>query len=225
MNCGEFHDTVQQFLDGEVVGPCDAFEAHRAQCRECRELYSAAVELARGLRLVAWPLPAVGLAGQVTVAVQSEHIRGLRARRLLTTAALAASLMVAVTAVAFLPRPGPQPAIDATSITATNPPVIIETAAVLAVDENLSTAGSALTSLVEVTARRTVKQGQALIGESVATPKLADIDALQQSLEPPAQSLRQAGQNLTASLEPVTSSARRAFLTFVQDLSPMGESQ
>src|SRR5207248_438549 len=89
----------------------------------------------------------------------------------------------------------------------------------LSLNTSVAEAGSALTSLVELTARETVKQGQMLLPEKMSAPSLADFGALQQSLEPPAESLRSAGQTLTASLEPVTSSARRAIATFAQDLA------
>lgn len=223
MQCGAFQEYVQQFLDGDLPVPPADFEAHRAACRDCRETYAAAVELARGLRLAAWPAPPPGLAPLITTRLLADHAHRRSLRRAWATAAVAASLLLA-TALTFLALKNP-PHSSTSPVAATTPPIELQTAAVLSVDGNLSNAGSALTSFVEVTARETVKQGQLLLPEKVAAPKLADLDALQQSFEPPAQSLLQAGQNVSASLEPVASSARRAFVTFVQDLSPMGEQQ
>jgi hypothetical protein len=40
-------------------------------------------------------------------------------------------------------------------------------------------------------------------------------------LDPPAQSLRQAGQGVATGLEPVATSARRAFDLFLRDIPPV----
>jgi hypothetical protein len=44
---------------------------------------------------------------------------------------------------------------------------------------------------------------------------------LQAPLDPPSQSLREAGQNVSSGLEPVANSARRAMNLFWRDLPPM----
>lgn len=223
MNCSTFQERVQQLLDGDAVALEDEFERHQRACGDCRATYAAAEELARGIRLSPWPAPPPALAPRIVARIVQEQSRQRRLLRRTWAAALAASVLVAGLALYSMALPGRKGNPDPTRVVAAD---LNPTAAApsLSLDGSVAEAGSALTSLVEMTARETVKQGQLLLPISVPAPPLADMDALQQSLEPPAKSLRQAGQTLTASLEPVASSARRAFVTF-QDLSPMGSEQ
>jgi hypothetical protein len=98
----------------------------------------------------------------------------------------------------------------------------VESRVSLSLDQSVSEAGAALSSLVQLTAQETLTQGKRLLPLNVPAPSLAPVETLQQTLEPPVESLRQAGQNLTTGLEPITASAQRAFLAFVDDLPPMG---
>jgi hypothetical protein len=49
-----------------------------------------------------------------------------------------------------------------------------------------------------------------------------DTDLWQHTLDPTTRSLREAGQNVTATLEPVTKSAQRAITLFWRDISAAG---
>jgi hypothetical protein len=83
--------------------------------------------------------------------------------------------------------------------------------------DSVAEAGSAVTSLTRRTADETVGQGQLLL------PLLASARQLPEPspapiLPPPVGSLREAGDGMSASLEPVTASARRAFDLFLREV-------
>ncbi len=219
MNCSAFQEHVHRFLDGDAVAIPDAFEEHRRVCGECRATYAAAIELARGLRLAPWPAAPAELSDRMVALILQERTHQARhARRTWAAAALAASVLIAATAITWLSRG--EPGASATGGTANAGGYSGKPSLSLALDGSVADAGSTLTSLVAVTARETVKQGRLLLPDAVPSPTLANIDSLQQTLQPSARSLREAGQTLTASLEPVTASARRA-VTTLQELSPI----
>ena len=76
-----------------------------------------------------------------------------------------------------------------------------------------------MTSLTRRTADETVGQSRLLLPEVIPVPPLTTSEPMQPVIEPPTESLRQAGQGMTAALDPVTSSARRAFSLFLRDAS------
>ena len=49
-------------------------------------------------------------------------------------------------------------------------------------------------------------------------PPMHDATALQETLDTPTRSLREAGQGVSAGLEPITNSARRAFDLFLREV-------
>ncbi len=79
----------------------------------------------------------------------------------------------------------------------------------------------ALGTLVRRTATETFDQGRLLIPSQVLPPNPLPQDSWQVNLDEPARTLTQTGQNLSASLEPVTSSARRAVDLFLRELPPV----
>jgi hypothetical protein len=88
----------------------------------------------------------------------------------------------------------------------------------------MAEAGSAVVNITRRKADETVGQSW-LFWPAVTPPPLDDPSVLSQPLElggPPARSLREAGQSVSAGLEPVTSSARRAFDMFLRELPPVG---
>ena len=86
----------------------------------------------------------------------------------------------------------------------------------VSLDKSAGEAGTALASLTKKTADETVAHGRLLLPTTFSAPPLAT-DAWQQTLDPPAESLREAGQNMSAGLEPMTSSARRAVTLFLRE--------
>jgi predicted anti-sigma-YlaC factor YlaD len=226
MNCPEFQAQIHQFLDGEVISDSAEFDSHHRACCACRELRFAAEELARGLRLADWPTPRAGLTDRVVAAVTADRGYQVRMRQVRhRLAAVAASIALVVTVgtlVSRLKAPA-RPATDA-SLTMGHEHTS-QVVGTLSLNDSMSEAGSALTSLVEMTARETLLQGQLLLPDRIPAPPIEPVDAWQQTVERPVESLRQAGQALSTGLEPVAASAQRAFLTFVDDLSPAGLAQ
>jgi hypothetical protein len=166
-------------------------------------------------------MPPADLSGRIVTAWQGEQRRVFRARQVRW--ALAASVLIAAAGYALWPTMSPSPS--------SGVPVLAQhkddgmLAVSLSLDPGVQEASSALAALVESTARATGEPSRWHLPETVAPPPLADLDSLQQVLEPPTQSLRLAGQNVTTGLEPVASSARRAVVAFLEDLPPMGQEQ
>jgi hypothetical protein len=69
-------------------------------------------------------------------------------------------------------------------------------------------------------ADETVGQALNLVPEVLKAPP-ADAWPRPTPLDPPARSLRQAGQSVTAGLEPVADSARRALNLFLREIPPV----
>jgi hypothetical protein len=84
--------------------------------------------------------------------------------------------------------------------------------------ESVDTAGDAFASLTTRTAGETVEQTRLLlpvmVGPGLEPPGLP-------ALEPPTRNLNDAGRGVSAGLEPVSGSARRAVDVFLRDLPPM----
>lgn len=228
MNCHEFQDCLQELLDGHPVQDRPAFDWHRTTCADCGEWFAAAVAMDRGLSalpLLCVPVSAWDkIVGQLLRDSRAEASR----RRLRLAAASAAFALVGgllawnrgsvpddrrpapVTVAAGRPSPFPQGAALAVS-----PPTV---------NQSLAEAGSALASLVTRTADETVGSGRLLIPEKVDPPlSIATTDAWQQALETTPQALREAGQGVSAGLEPVADSARRAVTVFFQEIPTVGD--
>ena len=82
-------------------------------------------------------------------------------------------------------------------------------------------AGSALVALVERTADEAVEQGRVLFPTTL--PPQATFDSGTLPFDPPVRSLREAGQGLSAGLEPVATSARRAMDLFLREVPTEGK--
>ena len=84
----------------------------------------------------------------------------------------------------------------------------------------MAEAGSAVAALTTRTADETVAKTKVLM-PVMTDPSLAALDLDPSPLDPSARSLRDAGEGVTAGLEPVTDSARRAVGLFLRELPPM----
>jgi hypothetical protein len=224
MNCHAYQSLLQQRLDGTPVESPEALE-HARTCADCRALEAAARRLEDGLRRLASPLPPPDLAQRIADRVLSDRRRvERRARRsLAATLALAACLLVALALrldwrtaadvgdgepsaqnVAKVPlAPQKQPA----------PPTL---------RESVAEAGGAVASLTNQTADEAMASTRWLVPR-VPTPQLPEVKL--SSIEPPTAPLREAGEGVSAGLEPVTNSARRAVDLFLRELPPMDGGQ
>jgi hypothetical protein len=221
MTCQECQQRLQDRLDGRAAGGA-AFETHLAACAACRGLHAAAARLEAGLRRLAPPCPPGGLRDRIVARVLTDRRRRAWRRRLAAGLALAASLLiVAVVALRWPRQPEvaavpPPPAPEERPAPPDGPPGEPPPS----LRDNVAEATSAVASLTRRTADETVGQGRLLV-PSVSLP--ADPMGGAAPLEPPAQSLREAGQGVSTSLAPVTNSARRAVGLFLRDLPVTSE--
>jgi anti-sigma factor RsiW len=217
MNCHDCRQQLQARLDGEAV-PADEIAAHLAACAECRALEAAAGRLQAALRLLPAPAPPAGLVPRIVSEISEDWRRRRRRRSAFAAAgmALAASLLL-IASVAHLKKPGPQQQAWVDPHPPIKPQGQPRPAASL--NDNMAEATSAVASLARRTADETVSNGQILV-PAVSLP-MTEPEVLGPPLEPPAQSLREAGHGVAVGLAPVTSSAARAFDLFRRDIAPM----
>jgi predicted anti-sigma-YlaC factor YlaD len=225
MNCTESHDLLQRRLDGEPLADRAALDQHLSACPDCRLLHGAVGRLEDGLRLLTPPVMPPTLTGTIVDRLFDDHRQRLRLRRWLTSAALAASLLLAVYlgSVAWSSWGStPQSARVVGPFKAKAPEQIAKMptedgANTPSVRGSLIEVGSAFASLTRRTASVTVGESKLLLPDALPAAPLAESPALQFELEPPAQSWKQASDGVAAALDPVTTSARRAFGMFLRE--------
>jgi hypothetical protein len=177
------------------------------------------MRLQQGLLLLAVPEPPADLRERVVTRVLADH--RTRRRRWLAVAvgAAAAVLLVAALGVRYWPRPveetprspeDQRPFVQVPMPEPVPPPL----------RESVAEASSAVVNLTWRTADEAVGPTR-MLWPAVTPPALDPPEALAQPLEPPARSLREAGQSVSSGLEPVANSARRAVGMFLREL-PMG---
>src|SRR5438445_1827235 len=97
MNCPEFHEALQQRLDGDGGGaPLPELDAHLAACSSCRAMHAAALRLLEGLDIDRGPELPANLSARIAARVLAARAAQRRQRRLLLTGAMAAALLLAV---------------------------------------------------------------------------------------------------------------------------------
>src|SRR5207302_304859 len=88
-------------------------------------------------------------------------------------------------------------------------------------DESVKDAGAALVALTRRTAHETFGQTRLLLPDVSPPVPRPHPDLWQQTVEQPAQSLREAGAGVSTGLGPVADSARRAVDMFLQEIPPV----
>jgi hypothetical protein len=213
MNCQDYHDSLQRFLDGDGPGDEEPRAEHLAQCADCRSWHAAALRLAAGLRRLPSPLPPAGLTDRVVAQVLAERRERSAWRRRLTTLALAASLLLAslggYALWSRLASGGRQPPDSVPEESGGSRPPLAQAPSLR---ESVTEVGALVTSL----GRRTMDQSRPLW--PVMLPPGFDELNFEQPLEPPAQGLLEAGQGVATGLEPVADSARRALDLFRREV-------
>jgi hypothetical protein len=220
MNCPECHDLLQQRLDGRPAADRAALERHLSDCPDCRERHAAARLLERGLRALKRPTPPADLGRHIASRVLAERRQSLRFRRLLPLAAAAALLLITLGGYLWLRSWTPLPGPDRSPVAQEKKPPEAPS-----LRRHVEEAGSAAVALAGRVADETVGPTRRLLTEVPALPmpmgQLPDVTDLEQPLDPAAQSLRQAGQTVSAGLGPVATSARRAFDLFLREIPPL----
>ena len=212
MNCIEFQHQLQLRLDGELQIDSLGVEQHVLQCAKCRALESAVQRLECGLGIGAAVALPPGLSERIVRHVLAARRARRRYRRGVLSAAVAATLLLA----AFIAysrlrvSPGDAPAPVAKTAPTNEPPPAV------ALQRSVREAGSALVSLMGRTADEAIEQGRILFPSSLARTAVVDGDS--SPLDPPVRSLREAGEGVSAGLQPVTRSARRAVDLFLREI-------
>jgi hypothetical protein len=216
MTCHDCQILLQQLLDHETIADAAALEQHLAGCADCRVWQAAARQLDKGIRHLPRPEATPELTRRIVRAVLVERSMRRR-RRLLAVSGLAASLVIAVLLGAYLLRPKARQQDLAVQ---TAPPSHPRT------PETLEAPGPSLSlrdSVAEV-AQLTLRKADETVGQARslwpnAAPK--EISPVPPPLTPPVDPLREAGSSVTAGLEPVADSARRAFHLFLREIPPV----
>lgn len=212
MNCAEANDLLQQRLDGNPSADGAALNRHLEQCPECRGLHAAATRLEAGLHAMLPPLPPARLRASLVSAALDDYGDRTRKRRwLMVGAGAAAAMLLIALSVAFIQRNGAQPS-------PTGPVRFAATQPEKGVRDNVAEASLAVVSLTRRTAEETRAQTRLLTEALPMTTPLPPLEVTPPGWEPPVQTvLQEAGQRVSSGLEPVTSSARRAFSMFVRE--------
>src|SRR5215470_17859526 len=205
MNCREFHEVLQRRLDGEAITDTSDLAAHLAACGECRSLDAAGRRFETGVQWLRFPLPRADLSERIVRKVLAQRRRRLWVRAGL---AVAASLFVAILLGVWInqrtreeaPLPSPPVARDAPRPEAP------------AVGSSLR---ESMTDVAQLTIRRADETVRNLLPDT--SPNAAAPSPLSASIA----SLREAGNSVSAGLEPVTDSARRALNLFLREIPPV----
>jgi hypothetical protein len=217
MNCSDCHEALHQFLDGAPLPPRSELDAHLWECIECRELIAAGLLLRKGLGALPSPSAPLGLTARITSTILLDRTRSRR-RRLIAVVSLAAAVLISIVGYSLL-RPGtanhssPPIARREAPVTQPPPPSLPQ-----AVEE----AGMAVVALTRDVAAETVGPGRSLFSVVRLNSDAGDHRPLPPALESPVQPLRAVGEGVSAGLEPVTTSARRAVDLFFRGI-PAGQ--
>jgi anti-sigma factor RsiW len=212
MNCDEFIERLQAEMDGPAVPVDSAFEGHKRACAACAELHAAMGRMFAGLRSRPAIVPPDGLASRITIAVRRDTRLRRLARRGGLALATAAAVLVVVGVRFFTASSHHVPGGIASA-----PPKVELRAAPLS--KTVAEAGEAVASLTSRTADEAVGQTRLLL-PSMPRSAFSDLDLLPSNA--PAKPLREAGENVSAGLDPITTSARRAVDLFLRDIPPLG---
>jgi hypothetical protein len=220
MNCHAYQSLLQQRLDGTLIESPEAME-HWRTCPDCRALEMSAGRLEAGLRRLTSPLPPPDLGRRIANRVFADRRRAQRRtrRRLLVPLALAACLLVALAL--RLEWRTPKVASDTGRVAQNGVKVLPEPTkqpASPTLRESVAEAGGAVASLTSQTADEAVGSTRWLVPR-VSTARIPEVKL--PPIEPPTRSLREAGEGVSAGLEPVANSARRAVDLFLRELPPM----
>ena len=223
MNCLECQEYLQRTLDGESIADA-ALEQHLAECLPCRERHIAARRLLEGLKAMPQAAPPADLAARVVARVLylRERRRVKLRRSLYVTAALAASILLMLLFSYFRaptggdgkPDPGPlvheQPP-KKDIVPPPTPPVVEK--------KEKDQKPASFAALTGRLADRTLDQAKVLwtVANPVEGMPIGELPNVKE-LDPAAQPLRQARQEVGESLDAVSHSARRAFDYFAREL-------
>lgn len=224
MTCSECHDLLQSQLDGVSDGARAVLDEHLAECPQCREWHAAVRVLEEGLRLLPRPAPPAELAEHLTGRLMADF-RSRRRWRMSAAAgaALAASMLLAVLASGWL-KPN---AVDPWPVTPdANQSIAGKPSPIEGIREGQPptlplAVAQAVEGITERITTEAVTPARELLPEALPMPTLGSARLFDETLDPAAAPLREARQGMSAGLEPMTTSARRAVELLLRDLPPM----
>jgi hypothetical protein len=225
MKCPECDDLLRQRLDGLAAADREALEMHLASCISCRDWHQAAQRLEEGLRALPRPIAPACLTERIVRQVIADRRERSRWQRRSVAVAAAACLLLTPLTVSLLGlMTGRTPAPESSRQAATRPADRHAPPPPTSLRDSVEEAGSAVASLTDRLAGQTREQARHLW--TVAAPLdmpgvLPGLSALQTPLDPATQSLRDAGQGMSAGIATVASSARRALSCFARELPPL----
>jgi hypothetical protein len=211
MNCLEAHHWLQRHLDGEPLDR-SPLEDHLRECAACRDLAAGSQRLLEGLRLLPARRPPDDLAERITRQVLTGWRRAGRVRLGVAAAALAAGVLLAVRTGVQVLQPRPVVATHEARPEKTPP-------AAPSLEKQVGEVGQVVASLARRAADETLTTTRSLLPEMPMPPSGVATDP-RPPAEAPEQTLREVQKGVTAGIEPVTTSVRRAFSLFARDWSP-----
>jgi hypothetical protein len=220
MKCPESESLLQRRLDGEAVADHTALESHLAECAECRDRFTAASRLVDeglpALRRLESPGPT--WTSQVIADLLADYRRRCLLAYRIRLLASAAALVAAVLGGWALLR-NAIPGAPTQNVEARREPRV-KPSPVPAVEPSLQSsvaeAEQAVKSLGNRIADNTVGPVWTLLAVSSPAevgpmPSLPTVASIEEPLDPAARSLQETGRGVSAGIQSVTSSARRAF--------------
>jgi Putative zinc-finger len=221
MDCVEVRELVQRWLDGELAVPQeDDWAAHLANCRDCRDLYAAAQRLVEGIHLLVPPSPPSDLSERIYQQIMSERVRAARSRRQLVSLAVAAGLLLACYA-AYRPLRSLETGNSPPASTRLQRPGPVPSPSL---QHRIEEASLAVVALTRQAADETMGQTKFLLPARIPPAALGDFPHPDDAMESPVRSLRDVQEGMSAGLEPVANSARRAIGFFWRRIPPMESS-
>jgi hypothetical protein len=207
----------QRYWDGGLSADDTDFQSHRDECSECREWHLRAEGMEEALRFSPPPSPSADLTARIVDRVLAER---RAARRPLLRWRAAAALAASVLVMFWISRQTPTPQTSLVVEAHPGPD------ALATLQEHIVEASTAVADLTRRTADGTLEETRSLLPARPPAPVLPGADAFESSFTPPARALQEAGHYVVVGLDPVTSSARRAFNLFRREVStgePAGE--
>lgn len=205
--CAVGQSALQRMLDGETQWDSPEASAHRVTCVPCREELALAGSFSRLPDSVVVP---AGLSERVLTGVLTSQRRRRWARFAASGVTLAASVLIFV--MAFRPR---EPESQIVSVAVALPPKVDPKRPVepkKPLGDSVNEAREAIVKLTKRTANETRDQSVKLLPD----PNLANGPDAGEGLEP----LADARSGAAKSVEPMRSSAKRAFNLFIRAADP-----
>jgi hypothetical protein len=160
MNCAEFHDAWQRFLDDRADALPSAMRAHGAACAECRTWLDALHRFQNAFPDAA-PAPSPGLVPAIFSQIDAQRRRARRSRQMQVLALAAAILVAILIGYPWLVR--------RTSSTLAQPLVVAAPPAP-SIRDNVEGAASAIAGILSLTAEQAVRPGRVILPDEVALP-------------------------------------------------------